>query len=97
MKHFWNRCDVCGRIISYADIASGKACHKMITPDSDASTETWETLCRDHYQPNAASTQTGGLVAHAADCAIAISGRHGCSCAMTRQEEQERRENGETL
>ena len=51
-RDLWNKCDVCGRIISYADLESGKAIHNMKTPDSDVSLETWETLCRDHYQPN---------------------------------------------
>ena len=52
-RDLWNKCDVCGRIISYADLESGKAIHNMKTPDSDVSFESWETLCRDHYQPNA--------------------------------------------
>jgi acetyl-CoA carboxylase beta subunit len=51
-RDLWNKCDVCGRIISYADLESGKAVHRMKTPDSEVSYETWETLCRDHYQPN---------------------------------------------
>jgi hypothetical protein len=51
-RDLWNKCDVCGRIISFADLESGKAIHNMKTPDSDVSYETWETLCRDHYQPN---------------------------------------------
>jgi acetyl-CoA carboxylase beta subunit len=51
-RDLWNKCDVCGRIISYADIQSGKAIHNMKTPDSEVSFETWENLCRDHYQPN---------------------------------------------
>jgi len=52
-RDIWNKCDVGGRIISYADIESGRATHNMKTPDSAVSYETWETLCRDHYQPNA--------------------------------------------
>lgn len=51
-RDLWNKCEVCGRIISYADLASGKAIHNMKTPDSEVSFETWETLCRDHYTPN---------------------------------------------
>jgi acetyl-CoA carboxylase beta subunit len=51
-RDLWNKCDVCGRIISYADLESGKAIHNMKTPDSDVSYETLETLCRDHCQPN---------------------------------------------
>ena len=52
MREIWNRCDVCGRMIGYGDIENGRAIHKMETPDSDVSYETWKTLCRDHYQPN---------------------------------------------
>lgn len=42
------RCEVCGRFIPYADIESGKAVHRMVTPDSDQSSEEWETLCARH-------------------------------------------------
>jgi hypothetical protein len=58
-RDLWNKCDVCGKIISYADLESGKAIHNMKTPDSDVSYETWETLCRDHYQPNAGGMAAG--------------------------------------
>jgi CRISPR/Cas system-associated protein Cas10 (large subunit of type III CRISPR-Cas system) len=44
----WNRCDVCGKFISFADFESGKALRIMVTPDSDYTAETFETLCRDH-------------------------------------------------
>lgn len=44
------KCEVCGRFVSYKDILEGKADHKMITPDSVWTTETYETLCRDHYE-----------------------------------------------
>lgn len=40
----WNRCDVCGKFISFKDFTNG-AIHKMILPDSEVSIETWETLC----------------------------------------------------
>ena len=39
------KCDVCGRFISYQDLEDGKAKHVMITPDSDVSYESFETLC----------------------------------------------------
>ena len=42
------RCDVCGRWVSGEDIFTGRATHRLITPDSDRSRETWETLCKDH-------------------------------------------------
>lgn len=50
-RDLWNKCQECGRIIPYIDFESGKALNRMITPDSDVSYESWETLCRDHYKP----------------------------------------------
>lgn len=47
-RTLWNKCDVCGRIIPYKDLESGKAKHEMITPDSAVSEETFESLCRAH-------------------------------------------------
>lgn len=41
-------CDECGKFISFADLASGAASHRMVTPSSDISYESWETLCREH-------------------------------------------------
>jgi hypothetical protein len=41
----WNRCDVCGRFIAYKDFDDGKARRCMVTPDSDYSSEAYETLC----------------------------------------------------
>jgi hypothetical protein len=49
-KDLWNKCDICGRIIAYADFDSGKAITRMITPDSDVSYEQFETLCKEHYK-----------------------------------------------
>lgn len=42
------KCDICGKFISYSDLDLGLATYRMITPDSDVSYETWETLCREH-------------------------------------------------
>ncbi len=58
MKHktlndLWNKCHECGRIIPYADFASGKALNRMISPDSAISGEEWEVLCHKHYTPDA--------------------------------------------
>ena len=39
------KCEVCGRFVSYADIESGGAQHKMVLPDSALSIESYETLC----------------------------------------------------
>lgn len=43
----WNRCDACGKFIPLSDFDKG-AVRSMVTPDSDRSRETWETLCRKH-------------------------------------------------
>jgi hypothetical protein len=43
MNYF--RCDDCGRFVSYADLDSGTATHKMTLPDSAYTTETYETVC----------------------------------------------------
>ena len=40
-------CDVCGQFVSYSDIESGKAVRTMITPDSEFTSEEYETLCRN--------------------------------------------------
>lgn len=47
-RYCWNKCDVCGRFIPYSDIETGRASHRMITPDSDVSYESFETLCAEH-------------------------------------------------
>lgn len=39
------QCHGCGRFIADADLASGKAMHRMLTPDSHLTSETWDTLC----------------------------------------------------
>ena len=39
------KCDVCGKFISFADIAVGGAKHELLTPDSDLSTEEYNTEC----------------------------------------------------
>lgn len=39
------RCDYCGVFVSYADLDSGRASHNMITPDSQYTSEEWETEC----------------------------------------------------
>ena len=41
----WNRCDVCGKFISFKD---GRARRQLVTPDSHYSAEEYETLCRNH-------------------------------------------------
>ena len=49
-RECWNRCDECGRFIPYSDFESKAAVSRMVTPDSDLSAETFEVLCKHHYQ-----------------------------------------------
>lgn len=51
MADAWNRCDECGRFVSYDDLAEGRAVHQLLEPDSDLGGEKWETLCPKHVQP----------------------------------------------
>jgi len=44
----WNKCDVCGKFISYKDFDTGEAIRYMATPDSHYTAETYVTLCKDH-------------------------------------------------
>lgn len=46
----WNKCDICGKFIAYEDFHNGKAKSVMITPDSELTKETFETLCPEHYE-----------------------------------------------
>ena len=45
----WNRCDICGKYISISDFDSGLAEHILVTPDSEYTSEEYETSCRIHY------------------------------------------------
>ena len=40
------RCDICGRFVRVEDIASGAVMHRLVTPDSAHTAETWETYHR---------------------------------------------------
>ena len=42
----WNRCDCCGKFISYADFASEEALRVLIFPDSHFTEETYKTVCK---------------------------------------------------
>ena len=44
----FNRCDVCGRFIPFRHFENGRAIHRMVTPDSEVSSEKFETLCAEH-------------------------------------------------
>lgn len=46
-RDFWNKCDVCGKFISYDDFDK-VATRRLLTPDSYFSREIYETLCREH-------------------------------------------------
>lgn len=46
-KH-WNKCNVCGRFISYEDLTTGAALRELETPDTHFSRETYITLCPEH-------------------------------------------------
>ena len=38
----WNRCNICGRFISYKDFVNGKAVNKLITPSSLFTDESYD-------------------------------------------------------
>ena len=42
------KCEVCGRFIGYDELESGDARHVLLTPDSEFTSEEWETLCPEH-------------------------------------------------
>ena len=44
----WNKCDKCGRFISFEDFDNGSAIRVLVTPDSEFTAETYETLCKEH-------------------------------------------------
>jgi hypothetical protein len=44
----WNRCDYCGRFISYDDLFRGKAIRRIDTEDTEFSSENYITLCEIH-------------------------------------------------
>ena len=48
MADCWNKCDDCGRFVSFDDLLEGKAIHRLLEPDSQLGVERFETLCRDH-------------------------------------------------
>ena len=47
----WNRCDICGKFIPIKDFDLGKARRVMTTPDSDFSSESYETTCKKRSTP----------------------------------------------
>jgi len=47
------KCDICGKFISFYNLDTGKAIHRMITPNSDISIsiESFKTVCPEHNKP----------------------------------------------
>ena len=56
-KKVWNKCDVCGRFVPYADFESGKATNILIALDSWCSVEAWEVLCAKHAKDTTSEAQ----------------------------------------
>ncbi len=50
MAEYPIKCDICGKFIPYKELMDGTSLHHMITPDSDWSSEEWESLCKKHYK-----------------------------------------------
>lgn len=50
MKKPWNKCDFCGKFISYDEFRNESAIRQMITPDSDYSEEEYETYHEKCYE-----------------------------------------------
>jgi hypothetical protein len=47
-RDYWNRCDMCGRFISYNDFDKKKASRILILPESEVTDETYETVCKEY-------------------------------------------------
>jgi len=45
-RETWNKCDICGRFISYSDFDKREAIRTLETPDSYFSDESYKTLCK---------------------------------------------------
>jgi hypothetical protein len=41
----WNKCTKCGKFIPYKDFENGSVQSLMIYPESEFTTETFETIC----------------------------------------------------
>ena len=41
----WNKCDVCGKYIAYADFIRGKALRVFTAPNSQFTEESYTTMC----------------------------------------------------
>ena len=44
------KCDICGRFISYQSLDEGRATRRLVTPDSEFTSEEYETLCPTHKE-----------------------------------------------
>lgn len=38
------KCEICGKFISYFDLDTNRAVHRMVTPSSHLTNEEWETF-----------------------------------------------------
>ena len=47
------QCDICGRFIPIEHLVSKLALRKLLTPDSEYTMETYETLCQEHMTTDA--------------------------------------------
>ncbi len=62
IKQLSLRCDECGRFISYSDILDELALHRLITPESLTSKETFETLCKNHWWKSELHSKTSFIL-----------------------------------
>lgn len=37
----WNRCEICGQFIGFAEFDAETATHNLVYPDSEITVETW--------------------------------------------------------
>jgi hypothetical protein len=50
-ERVWNRCDWCGRFIGMSDFGDGKAVRRMVSEDTEFSSEEYQTKCAAcHHQ-----------------------------------------------
>lgn len=49
------KCDDCGRFVNFEDLANFEAQHILVLPDSDRSTETYESTCKRCFKKETAT------------------------------------------
>ena len=55
----WNRCQECGRFVSFHDLSEGKALYQELTPSSYYTFETWELVCSKCLKKDLGESQLG--------------------------------------